>query len=183
MRQWITIAKIGGTSAAAVAARFGRWAEEVSGKSPAAIRDRADQIDHLVSIFESRSLSAPVLYCCHYLDMWSMGDVFQDLVLLCEPRNLQGLRQEDRELFCYLLPDQGRLVPALRDKLRKKSGRSRTNDELRWLLSSLLEAATSWEGVCQEAAIVMIRQVAGPTVTDEEIQAACAHVPDWLREE
>jgi hypothetical protein len=73
---------------------------------------------------------------------------------------------ESAEVQCYTLPDDEELRAALTRKLRRRS----ITMEERWYAQALLDAVQAYEELTPTGTLVVIRDVLGPCVTDEEIR-------------
>jgi hypothetical protein len=78
------------------------------------------------------------------------------------------------ELFGYFLPDEGVLARHLAEAGPQQQ------PETEWLVTRLQEALVSWDKLTDRAVLLVLRQVAGPMVTDEELLGSLQAVPTWL---
>jgi hypothetical protein len=105
-------------------------------------------------------LSLSVVYFTEWVDGWLMGDA------VLGPGPVQGRRFQ----AVALTPEQAH------------DWASRCGDqfpEQQWLAQRLREAADAGAGIGQTT-VIAIREVFGPSPTDEEFQEALREVPDWL---
>ncbi|WP_162670152.1 hypothetical protein [Gemmata massiliana] len=149
--QRLTVATLAGQSAIAVTTRFDRWR---SATDPTAI-------DQLCAAICEHALSPSVVYFADWVDRWLMGD------LVPGPKKVEGHRVQ---ATC--------LSPAETVAWAEQCGSQFA--EHGWLVSRLREAAGGWGGVAEPYAVVIVREVIGASVTDDEVQAAAASVPAWL---
>lgn len=78
------------------------------------------------------------------------------------------------EIYGYGLPDGDRLGRHL------ASAGLQQFEEYDRYVTRLREALTAWERLVDRAVLVVVREVAGGLVTDQEIAGSLAHLPDWL---
>lgn len=157
--QRITIAKIAGRAAAAVRERFAAWA---------AVPDLAAANSFAARLREEAHVP-PVLFFAEYIDLWSMGDLLHDeLRPLADIVAICGGRFEQ---FCCPLP--------LRDGFQQLKDKTQF-DEQQWFRQFIAEAAKAWEPMCGPAVLVLLREVLGATVTDEEVRGGLERVPTWI---
>jgi hypothetical protein len=183
--QRITVAKVAGRSGAVVVAHFRAWSDArttrdpntfSAGRWPAACRR---EMDAFAAALRADAHRPPVVFFSEHMDLWSMGDLFA----ACAGPAAGGLVEvcSDRlQVACYRLPDGGVLAGSLERSFRRKRIRERNPQEERWFRLLLLEAVRAWEGLVGEAALVVLREVLGPTMTDEELKNSFAAVPDWV---
>lgn len=180
--QRISVAKIGGVAAEAVRKRFDRWSaacntadqhEWALEKWPLSVRC---EIDAFADQLRTYAYAPPVVYFAEWSDLWSMWDVFQN----CFSLKSEGCRPPvfgDRyELWCYALPDEGRL----RDRLAQLKPEW---PESQLLVQRLNEALTAWGDLVEQVAIVLCREVVGGLVTDDELVEALQQLPRWLEQD
>lgn len=128
----------------------------------------------------SHSHEPPVVFFAEYVDTWSMGDVFARAFGAKRTRRFLRVAAGPLEMIFYRLPDGGRLQRAIRLALRKTLARERAVQESHWLLTILLEALLSWQELTSHAVLVLVRDVIGPLVCDEEVEGALKDVPEWI---
>jgi hypothetical protein len=176
------VAKVGGLAAEIVIRRLRDWAsarrtedptEWSNEQWPSSVRGRADAFaDRL----RSHALDLPVVHFAEWADLWSMGDLFSRL--LTPPGGSAPLTiHADRfEIYGYGLPDGGRLVQHL------ASTCTRQVEEYNWFVRHLREAVRSREELVEKSALVVLREVVGGLVTDDELTHSLSTVPDWISE-
>lgn len=147
------IATLGGQSAAVVAACFDRWRASPD----------SDAVDRLCVTIQEHASRLPVLYYAEWMDRWLMGNIVPG------PRAVAGHR-----FAATCLSASEALACAER--------RGDQFAEYEWLAARLREAADDWGGLAAPVVVVVVRDVVGPSVTDEEVREAAASVPTWLEE-
>ena len=176
--QRITVAKIGGVTAEGVARRFEGWtrcrfgsADERSSEHwPAEIRREAER---LVASLRTNRDKPPILFFSEHVDLWSMAD---DIMQSFDPARPPLQIETDRyDLCCYELPDNGILANNLK-------GRTVHTQEMKWLTTHLSQALQAWDNYTTLAVIILIREVIGGLVTDDECEAALHSPAEWLDE-
>lgn len=177
--QRFTIAKIVGPSATDTIRRFQRWAaartsDDPSSYStdewPAATRR---QMDRWIAALEANAHAAPVVYWSSHVDHWSAGWLANSQL---GGRGIYNMGNAG-ELWCYALPDRGRL--ARRAKSQSVKGQY---DENRWFAARIGEAIEAYSNLRGPAVLVVIRRAYDASPTDEEMAAAATRRPAWLRE-
>ena len=184
--QRITIAKIGGDSANAVISRFDAWSkvrttddptEWSPDQWPPSLRR---QMDSLATALRTNGHKPPVVFFNEHIDLWSMGDLFTRWFPAGDSDRLVQLHADHHELWCYPLPDAGRLAENLQRAMRRKRVRERNPQEDRWFTLNLLEAVYAWQPMVDTAAIVVLRSVLGGLVEDSEVKESLACTPNWI---
>ncbi len=185
MNQIVTVVKISGDASKAVRYAFQRWSEArvastdeptlmEPGQWPAGCRDEMGQFAQHI---RANAGQLPIVFWNEHVDMWSMGDVFRNAF----PWNANSLFEVQSDnslnLLCYAIPDGNLLHAHLGRELRRKG----LAQEAKWYLQILHEAATARCPVVEEAAIVVVRQVIGGLVADDEAEEARHSIPAWLR--
>jgi hypothetical protein len=180
--QRITVAKVGGMAAEVVLLRLHDWAsarqtddltEWSSEQWPLSVRRRADAFaDRL----RSHALDLPVVYFAEWADLWSMGDLFSRLLTPSAGPEPLIIHADRFEIYGYGLPDGGRLVRHL------ASLGSQEFVEYDWFVAQLREAVRSWEELVDQGVIVVLREVVGGLVTDDELINSLSTAPDWISE-
>lgn len=149
--QRLTVASLAGDSAVVVARRFDSWTNRVD---PVAL-------DKFCGYLREHGTSLPVIYYCEWLDRWLMGD------LVPGPVSVKGHRYQaaclSREQALAWADKCGQQFP-----------------EQEWLATRLREAAAGWGSIAQRIAVIVVREMLGPTTRDEELAASLANVPEWL---
>lgn len=184
MNQILTVATIAGEAADVVTCTFQRWSAlrcPVAGEPMLMDSDQwppdcRAEMRQFAEDMRSNAGLPPVVFYNQHADMWSMGDVFRTGF----PENGNPLYQvmvgDDLELLCYAIPDGNALEEHLRRALRRKHFAEETKSYLR----ILQEAATAWQALVAKAAIVVLRQLIGGLVEDDEIRQANKLIPRWL---
>jgi hypothetical protein len=184
--QRITIAKIGGASAAAVISQFQGWSAARNIDDPTELRSdqwpesvRRDVNDFANSL-RSNGHQPPVIYLSEHIDLWSMGDVFERWLSHDGGGQPIHLHSDRFELWCYPLPDAGLLANHLQRSKRLKRIRERKAQEERWLTVNLLEAILAWDGMAATAVLVLVREVFGGLVMDSDLEHSLVDIPEWI---
>jgi hypothetical protein len=180
--QRITIAKVGGLSADVVLRRLQAWSEarqttdpneRSSEQWPAEVRSRADAFaDQL----RTHALIPPVITFIEWIDLWSMGDVFARWLSPLDGPGPFLIHANRFEIYGYRLPDDDRLRRHL------ATAGSQQFEEYDWFVSRLSEAVGAGEPLVDRAALVVLREVVGGLITDEELAESLSIVPDWISE-
>ncbi len=181
MKQWITIAKLAGKSGEAVASVFRKFCDSNSAAAP---KHRSDVYSGLVTqcltSLRLPEAAPPVLFFCQYLDMWSMGDMFEIVFgPKTTPNISSSLTAGSATLICYSLPDSNALLTTLAAK-GKRNKRHTIPSEVLWFHFLLRESVLAWSALSPVSTIVVVREIIGASVSDPEIEAANSTTPDWL---
>ena len=162
--QRITVAKIAGAAGVAVAKTFSRWAAaDRSDESAAAVRR---DVDRFVQSLKAHAATLPVVYFAEWIDLWLMGDVVPGLAM-----GRDGVVNGNRfEAACHTLPV---VFPS-------SMPAAGSPQEMIWLETRLREAECAWEELTPDAVLVLVREVLGPTVTDDELRLTLTAAPDWV---
>jgi hypothetical protein len=178
--QRVTIAKVGGMAADVALLGLREWAgaredadpdEWSSDLWPPSLRVRADAFaDRL----RAHSLSLPVIYFVEWSDLWSMGDLFSRWLTPSGGPSPFVIHADRFEIYGYALPDDGRLSHHLAMAGPQQFAES---DQF---VSRLYEAVGAWQELVEKSALIVLREVVGGLVTDDEIEASLSFVPDWL---
>ena len=181
--QRITIAKIGGIAADVALRRLRAWAavreeadldEWSSDQWPHKIRVQADEFaDRL----RANSLAPPVIHFVEWTDLWSIGDLFHRWLLPPGGPPPLAIYADRFEVYGYSLPDGGHL-----DRHLTTAGPQQFGEYDRFV-SRLQEAVGAWQEVAEQAVLIVLREVGGGLVTDEELTASLSYVPEWLSED
>jgi hypothetical protein len=134
-----------------VAARFEQWR---SVPDPAAV-------DRFCQALREHALELPVVYFAEWVDRWLMGDQVPG------PGKVEG-QQFQAALFS---PDDARAWADRCDCQFPEQG---------WLAGRLREAAAGWGKVGEHYAMVVLRDMVGPSTDDDEVRAALNTIPPWL---
>ena len=174
------IAKVGGVAADAILARSRQWLAARSTTDPSEYGPEQWppqvrlQADTFAEQLRTHGFAPPVLYFIEWSDLWSMFDIFD--------RSLSPINGADPLWVCgdrfeirgYALPDGGHL-------LRHLAGANHQEvSEYQQLGLRLREAIAAYEGQVNQAVLVLLREVVGGLVTDDELDESLATVPDWL---
>jgi len=149
--QRLIVASLAGQAAAAVADRFRQWRD-----TPV-----PDAVDRFCTSLRAHALSLPVVYFAEWVDRWLMGN------LVPGPGAVDG---RQFQATC-LSPEQ---AMAWADWCGSQF------PEQKWLAARLREAAAGWGNVARVYSVVVIREVIGPTTSDDEVREALVGVPTWL---
>ena len=178
--QRITIAKLAGVSGEIVFERIAAWsaarnADDPSLWSPEQWPEHArHEADDFADRLRAKGFDLPVCYFVEWADMWSLGDVFTRWLTPPDCPGPIGVHANRIEIFAYCLPDGGRLTKYLADAGPQPS------PESDWFVAHLQEAVIAWETLVESATLVVLRNVTGPTASDEEIAAPLQVRPPWL---
>lgn len=118
-------------------------------------------IDRVCATIREHALSLPIVYFTEWVDHWLMGDEVPG------PGAVEGQRFQ----ASCLTPDQTRAWV-------ERCGNQFAEQE--WLTVRFREAANGWGPVADRYAVVVIREVTGPSVGDDEVRATLGHTPAWL---
>lgn len=183
MNQIVTVAKVVGESSRPVIRTFQRWsaARVPDPQEPTLVEPRQwpadcrEEMKQLASDIQTHTTKPPLVFYNEHVDMWSMGDVFQS-AFPADGDHVYEVQSNDMALWCYAMPDNDRL----QDHLRRELGREQFAKERSWHLRVVQQAASAWHP-SDDAAIVVVRQVVGGLVTDEEVERASQVIADWLK--
>jgi hypothetical protein len=149
--QRLMVATLAGKAAIAVSDLFARWRAT---PDPVAV-------DELALALREHGYSLPVVSFSEWVDRWLMGD------LVPGPGAVRG---QHVEATC--------LGPLQAVAWAGPLGHS--SPEQRWLAARPREAAAGWEEGTTPCAVVVVREVLGPSATDEEVRLSLGCVPPWL---
>jgi hypothetical protein len=184
MNQIVTVAKVVGRSSRAVIGAFQRWsASRVPAPQEPTLAepsqwpaDCRDEMRQLASDLRATAARPPVVFYNEHVDMWSMGDVFRKAFPSGGSQLHEAESDDGMSVLCYAIADDDRLQAHLHREL----SREHFAEETRWYLRVVQQAASAWHPSAQ-AAIVVVRQVVGGLVMDEEVEEASQATADWLR--
>lgn len=111
-----------------------------------------------------------------YSDLWSMGDLFCRWLTPPGGPGPIAIHADRFQVYGYVLPDDGRLGRHLTTAGPQQFA------EYDQFVGRLREAVAAWQGIAERAALVVLREVVGGLVTDEELRLSLSAVPDWLSE-
>lgn len=177
--QRITIAKVGGVAADVLGRRLRRWAaareavgadEWASEQWPSSVRA---EVDSFAGQLRGRGCFLPVVRFVEWSDFWSMGDLFSRWLTPPGGSPLLIAYGDRFEVYGYALPDGGRLQRTL-------TVGPQQFPEYDQFVVRLREAAGAWEELLEQAILIVLREVVGGLVTDEELLASMSVVPDWI---
>lgn len=178
--QRITIATVGGLAADVILLRLGEWAharstadpnEWSSDQWPAATRVRADAFaDEL----RANGCSLPVIHFVEWWDSWSAGDLFARWLTPLGRTHPVIIYGDRFEVYGYPLPDGGHLARHL------AAAGEQQFVEYDWFIGRLREAVDAHDGPADRAVVVVLREVLGGLVTDDELRASMTLLPSWL---
>jgi hypothetical protein len=118
----------------------------------------------LVRAIRAHASALPAVYACEWTDYWLVGgEIFRE--------RRCSVQDEGLELAI--------LTPG--DAARAASQVGTQWDEQKHFALRLRESSDAYAELRLSRAIVFIREAVGPSPTDEEIVAASAAVPEWLR--
>jgi hypothetical protein len=119
------------------------------------------RISELSSALRANAGSHSILYYSEWIDSWLMGDRLPGPGAV-ETGRFSATCLSRSEAIAWAKRIVGQFV------------------EQRWLIARLREAAESGAFFASDAAVVIIREVLGASVRDEEIAEAMLIVPEWL---
>lgn len=172
-----TILKLVGPAATDAAARFDRWRRARRSTDPSSVgpRDWPAPVRRAASTYFARLLDhrteMPIAYFSQHVDHWlAAGDL---------PHHLDDFKphiwHDTGELWCYPLPERGRLV-----RRNAAAARSVKFPENKWLASRIIEAAQAYQKLWPKAVLLVNRQPITPSPSDDVLKAAAARMPRWL---
>jgi hypothetical protein len=178
--QRITVAKLGGASAGVVMRRLRGWSA-ARDPAPADVWSSEQwpeevrlQVDAFADRLRVNAVGPPVLAFVEWSDLWSMGDLFARWLAPPGGPPPVILHGDRFEAYGYALPDDGRLIRHL------AAAGPQQFPESDQYVSRLRETVEAWQELNREAAIVVLREVVGGLVTDEEVEDSLRIVPEWL---
>ena len=150
-QRWI-MATLAGEAAVAVRALF----ESLSARAD------HDRIDRFCSALRENGFALPVVYSTEWIDRWLLGDAVpaSDTV---EGRRYQATcLSAEQAIAC--------------------TGRcGRQFPEQEWFAARLREAAQGWNIRADNYVVVIVREVIGPSLTDDEMRVSFESVPAWMK--
>ena len=114
----------------------------------------------------------PVAYFSQHVDLWSAGGQIEWHLVDATSR----VRHEAGEMWCYRLPDRGKLV-----RRNTAAARSAQHRESEWLAKRLIEAAQAYNKLWVDAVVLVNRHSITASPSDDELKAAAVTLPKWLR--
>ena len=176
--QRVTIAKIGGIAADFALMRLRAWAEARNTDDPdewGVDQWPADirlQVDDFAERLRANAVRPPVVYFVEWSDPWSMGDIYTRWLTPPGSRGPLQIYGNRFQVFAYALPDRGRL-----DRYLARAG-GQWADEYDLYVVRLREAVKSWKSLVDGGVIIVLREVLGGLVTDEELAESLADLPE-----
>jgi len=162
--QRVIVLKIAGYSAEFVLSRFAQWPS----RDPACDDEvLCHEADEFVENLRANAHRLPILFYCEWIDPWSSGD----LVPRLRVESVKEVVGKRYEICIHELP-----VEAGKHMI----GASLTQ-ECKWLRARIREASDAWEPMCGRSVIVVVREVLGGSVLDDEIEASVNQIPEWLK--
>lgn len=166
--QRITIATIGGEAGVIVAELLRCWRIAQRTKQQGDVKQC---VDLFAGQLRANGRFPPILYFSEWFDLWSMGDEFCSYWLMGDSyhdiETVEGSRYEISWV-------SRREASAWADRCGSQF------PEQQWLAARLREAAESWRELAESAVVVLLREVLGGTVTDEEVESSLRGQPKWL---
>ncbi len=180
--QRVTLAKIAGVSVDTIITLANQWQaartttvqdEWSPDQWPIEVRKQADTFaDRL----RANGCAPPVIHFVEWSDLWSMGDIFCRWLTPRACRNPTWICGDRYQILGYALPDRGRLKRHL-----AKAGPQQF-PEYDLFIRRLEEAVVAWDSVVDRSVLVVLREVLGGLVTEEELAESLAILPPWLTE-
>lgn len=177
VQQW-TIIKILGPSATDAISRFDRWRKARRSKELDCVSSQdwhpstRRAVSEYLAQLAAHRYEMPVAYFSEHVDSWlASGQIARHLF-----DSTLAVAHNRGELWCYRLPDRGRLV-----RRNISIARKAQFPEVERLAIRLIEAARSYEDLWSDAAILLNRQSIGPSPGDDELIARAGKLPKWLR--
>lgn len=177
--QWITVVKVSGVTGEYVLSNIRRWqATRLCDDSPECSPEQwpksvQAEVDRLVEKIDEHATELYIAYYAKWLDTSSMGDSFQEWFLPTNSTDGLIVHSTRYELYGCALPDQNSLLKHFEKRRRDEA------DQDLWLRWHLKQAIESWSDLVPSAALVVIREVVGGTVTIDEISASLQQEANW----
>lgn len=144
------------------------WSSE---QWPSVVRGR---VDAFADRLRKDACFPPVIYYVEWSDLWSMDDLFSRWLTPPDGPRPINIHADRFEVYGYGLPDNGRLIRHL------ASAGPQQFDEYDLFVNRLYEGVKAWQNLVDRAAVIVLREVVGGLVSDDELRASLSHVPDWL---
>jgi hypothetical protein len=183
--QKVTIAKVAGESGKKLWLDFSRFIkngridpEEHDGIQIPTVAHQK-QILRLIDALRQNNSQPPIIFYSEYIDFWSNGYNFDEIFPKIQS-NLCQFWFKSTAICGYLLPDEDQLLNKL-----KKCSSSRNKSilqESKWYWTILRHAVQAWDPLVTNATLIVIREVLGGLVEDEEIEKSLTTIPEWLNE-
>lgn len=148
--QRMIVATIAGETGQMVAGLFRKWHSTRAVGQPDTVQSA---VDKFAEQLRARGGIPPVVYYCEWFDCWSMGD---DIHF---GKVIEG---KQFEASCGSRPEAAAWIEQCGNQFPGQQ----------WLATRLREAAEAWQTLAEPATIVILRQVLGPSYTDEEVMAS-----------
>lgn len=113
----------------------------------------------------------PVAYFSQHVDLWSAGGEIEWHLGGAKAR----LLHDAGELWCYRLPDRGKLL-----KRNRPPSRSTQFPEREWLAKRLIEAVRAYDKLWSGAVLLINRQAITASPTADELRSSAAKLPTWI---
>jgi hypothetical protein len=120
-------------------------------------------IDDFSHVLLANATGPPVVYFCQWMDSWLMGDKVPG------PGTLSGQRFQ---ASCLSSSDAAAWAAKCGEQF----------DEERWLAIRLQEAVKACQPSVDTAVLVILREVLGASISDEDMAASLSEVPAWLKD-
>ena len=147
-----------------MAALFHAWQKVAAeDRSPS---EFAVAIDAFATRLREHANYPPVLYFAEWIDLWSMGDLVPGL----GDEQSVTVASSRFEVACHRSP--------IRIQATTIAGEE--TQETRWLRNRIQEAQDAWSNMTQESVIIVLREVFGGLVADEELVESLGSTPSWL---
>ncbi|WP_435009118.1 hypothetical protein P12x_000368 [Tundrisphaera lichenicola] len=178
--QRITIVKLGGLASEVALLHLRDWSRARQASDPEEWSadqwppDVRKQADAFADRLRSHATDPPIIHFVEWADLWSMGDLFDRWMTPPGAAGPITVHADRFEIRGYRLPDDGRLGRHL------STPASHFAEEANQFVIRLHEAVEAWQDLVDRAALVVLREVVGGLVMDEELVSSLELVPDWL---
>jgi hypothetical protein len=161
MTQRMTLATVAGEAARVISGLFDRW-RALAGDEEHNER-RSQEIDTFCSQLRANGHARQVLYFTEWIDTWLLGNV------LLGPQPFWARRFQTASF----------------SREEAKAWAERCGEQFQeqvWLAARLREAAQVWQPLpSAPSVVVVIREVLGVSISDEDIIPSLGVVPSWLQ--
>jgi hypothetical protein len=178
--QRMSIVKVAGVAGDHLASRLREWAGLRTAETPSEWspdqwpQSVRTQIDSIASLVRENATEPPVIHFVEWIDLWSMGDLFRSWLSPSGGETPLTVFGDRFEVYGHCLPDDGLLLRRL------ANDRKHQFPEAEWFLKRLDEAINAWQDVAGRSLIVVLREVTGGLVTDDELAKALDELPNWM---